>query len=199
MPRAKRVKARTESAPRLRRIIDTSALNDSGPDASEMVRRPRTRAECGDLGEALNPCPFLSCAYHLAIDVDEDTGSIKYNHPGKELWELEATCALRVAERGGLSNADVGKVLNVVREAAGTIISKSLDTLRVHLPVVYHEYVAGDVTRGIEPESEDVSAVKQALVGFLKTNDVTYGDDAETPVFAARPERRTRRRAGVWR
>ena len=42
---------------------------------------------------------FVSCKHHLYLDVNPATGSIKLNFPDKEIWELEHTCALDVAER----------------------------------------------------------------------------------------------------
>ena len=60
-------------------------------------RRPKVRSECEN-GE--RPCPFVSCKYHLYLDVNPETGSIKLNFPDSEVWELEETCALDVAMRG---------------------------------------------------------------------------------------------------
>jgi len=35
--------------------------------------------------------------------VNPSTGSIKLNFPDKEIWEMEETCALDVADRGGIT------------------------------------------------------------------------------------------------
>jgi len=77
------------------------------------LRRPRVRRECRD---GLRPCPFVSCKYHLYLDVNPETHSIKQNFPHKEVWELEETCALDVAERGGLTLEEVGDLMNLTRE-----------------------------------------------------------------------------------
>ena len=58
--------------------------------------KPRTRAECRDMDR---PCPFVSCKYHLYIDVHPVRGSIKLNFPDVEVWEMTDTCALDVADR----------------------------------------------------------------------------------------------------
>lgn len=60
------------------------------------VQRPRTRGECRG-GE--RPCPWAGCRYHLAVDVNEDNGSIKFNHPNTPIEEMTETCALDVADR----------------------------------------------------------------------------------------------------
>ncbi len=77
--------------------------------------RPRTRAECRS---GPRPCLYVSCRFHLYLDVNEATGSIKLNFPGVEPWELPETCALDIAERGGLTLEEIGRLLNVTRERA---------------------------------------------------------------------------------
>jgi hypothetical protein len=77
------------------------------------AKRPRTRAECLKMGR---PCLFVSCKHHLYLDVNPQTGSIKLNFPDREVWELKETCALDVAERGGLTLEEVGEILNLTRE-----------------------------------------------------------------------------------
>ena len=67
--------------------------------------RPVHRSACRE-GE--RPCLYVSCRYHLYLDVNPMTGSIKINFPDKEVWELEETCALDVAERGGITLEEVG-------------------------------------------------------------------------------------------
>lgn len=105
-------RARTES---IRRLSKTELLrgrveNPVDPDAAQ---RPRTRGECADVER---PCPFVSCRYHLYLDVHETRGAIKYNFPDLEVDELRETCALDVAEQGGLTLEEVGELLNVTRE-----------------------------------------------------------------------------------
>jgi len=62
------------------------------------------------------PCLYVSCRHHLYLDVNTQTGSVKFNFPDKEVWELEETCALDVAERGGITLEEVGKIMNLTRE-----------------------------------------------------------------------------------
>jgi hypothetical protein len=77
--------------------LDVEALtNGEIVEYPRDVQRPRTRGECRG-GE--RPCPWAGCRYHLAIDVNEDNGSIKFNHPNTPIEEMTETCALDVADR----------------------------------------------------------------------------------------------------
>ncbi len=50
------------------------------------------------------------------LDVSLRNGSIKLHFPDIEPWELEETCALDVADRGGETLERVGELANVTRE-----------------------------------------------------------------------------------
>jgi len=89
--------------------------------------RPKTRSECAD---GPRPCPFVSCKYHLYLDVKDETKSIKLNFPHLEVWELEHTCALDVAEQGGLTLEEVGHIMNLTRERVRQVEVVGLDKLR---------------------------------------------------------------------
>ena len=91
------------------------------------VDRPKTRGECLD---APRPCPFVSCKHHLYLDLDPRSGSIKLNHPTLEPWELEHTCSLDEADRGGMTLDLVGKLLNLTRERIRQVETRALLTLR---------------------------------------------------------------------
>ncbi len=85
--------------------------------------RPLTRGDC-EAGE--RPCPFLSCRYHLYLDVT-DAGSIRLNHPDLELHELTETCALDVADRQGATLEEVGSLMNVTRERIRQLETQALE------------------------------------------------------------------------
>ncbi len=89
--------------------------------------RPRSRADCAH-GE--RPCMFISCKHHLYLDVNPETGSIKLNFPDKEIWELEETCALDVADRGGITLEEVGTIMNLTRERIRQVETRGLLKLR---------------------------------------------------------------------
>jgi len=92
------------------------------------VERPKTRAECED---GIRPCPWAMCKYHLYLDVNPKTGTIRLNHPSKELWELKETCALDMSNDEQTLKT-IGKLLNVSRERARQIEVKGVELLRLH-------------------------------------------------------------------
>lgn len=79
----------------------------------ESYWRPETRGDCDDVPR---PCPFVSCRYHLFVDVSPRTGAIKLNFPDLEPDQLSESCCLDVAERGGASLEEVGEICNLTRE-----------------------------------------------------------------------------------
>jgi len=89
--------------------------------------RPRLRAECVN---GPRPCPFISCKHHLYLDINPTTGSIKLNFPDQELWDLAETCALDVADRGGVTLEEVGSLLNLTRERIRQLETHGLLKLR---------------------------------------------------------------------
>ncbi|XXF75626.1 sigma factor-like helix-turn-helix DNA-binding protein [Myxococcaceae bacterium GXIMD 01537] len=89
--------------------------------------RPRTRADCVN---GARPCLFVSCKHNLYLDVNPETGSIKLNFPDKEIQELEHTCALDVAEKGGITLEEVGEIMNLTRERIRQVETRGLMKLR---------------------------------------------------------------------
>ena len=88
--------------------------------------RPKSRTECLEMER---PCLYVSCRHHLYLDVNPETGSVKLNFPDKEPWELSCSCALDVAEAGGLTLEDVGSLLNLTRERARQVESIALQKI----------------------------------------------------------------------
>jgi DNA-directed RNA polymerase sigma subunit (sigma70/sigma32) len=66
----------------------------------------------------------------LALDVNPETGSIKLNHPDREVWELEETCSLDVADRGGVILDAVGVLMNLTRQRISQLETKALAALK---------------------------------------------------------------------
>ena len=89
--------------------------------------RPQARGECANVAR---PCPYVSCKYHLYIDVNPNTGSIKVNFPDREVWELGNSCALDVAEQGGITLEEVGEILNLTRERIRQVEVRGLMKLK---------------------------------------------------------------------
>jgi len=88
--------------------------------------RPKTRAECVDMER---PCPYVSCKYHLYIDVHPVRGSIKINFTDVEVWEMTETCALDIADRGGITLEEVGEIMNLTRERVRQVETAGLAKL----------------------------------------------------------------------
>ena len=89
--------------------------------------RPTARGECANVAR---PCPYVSCKYHLYIDVNPSTGSIKVNFPDREVWELQHSCALDVAQQGGITLEEVGEILNLTRERIRQVEVRGLAKLK---------------------------------------------------------------------
>lgn len=89
--------------------------------------RPQDRSECLSMAR---PCLYVSCRHHLYLDVNPRTGSIKLNFPEKEVWELEETCALDVADRGGITLEEVGHIMNLTRERIRQVEVRGLEKLK---------------------------------------------------------------------
>jgi len=104
---------------------ELARLAELYPDAGE--QRPETRGECVD---DEGPCPWVSCKHHLYLDVNEHNGNIKLNHPDKEPSEIGETCALRVADRGGVTLEEIGAIMNLTRERVRQIESRALARLK---------------------------------------------------------------------
>lgn len=94
-------------------------------------QRPRTRAECS---QELRPCPWVACKFHLYLDVNPETGSIKINFPDLEPWEMKDTCSLDVAGRGGITLEEVGEIMNLTRERIRQVEVRGLLKLKMGSP-----------------------------------------------------------------
>jgi hypothetical protein len=95
------------------------------------IPRPTSRAECS---EDIRPCPWVACKHHLYLDINPETGSIKINFPELEPWELKHTCALDVAERGGITLEEVGEIMNLTRERIRQVEVRGLLKLKMGSP-----------------------------------------------------------------
>jgi len=122
--RKREVRARTISVKRMtKRELEIGRMLYPETD----YEKPRTRAECLD---APRPCPYVSCQHHLFLDVSARTGAIKLNFPDLEVWEMNESCALDVADRGGTTLEDVGAIMNLTRERIRQVEVKALAKLQ---------------------------------------------------------------------
>lgn len=76
---------------------------------------PLNRGECEN---SVRPCPYISCIYHLYLDVSPKGGSIIQNFPDLEPHQLKETCALDVVYKNptGLTLEEVGDLFGLTRE-----------------------------------------------------------------------------------
>ena len=144
-----RQRARTMSRKEMARMFrQQKALGGLDPELQVLMAeieasRPKSRADCGN---GPRPCPYVSCKFNLYVDVNPRTGSVKMNFPDKELWELADTCALDVADRGGITLEEVGVIMNLTRERVRQLETRGLIKLRV---------IADDGPRKIPPPDDD--------------------------------------------
>ncbi|WP_437603456.1 sigma factor-like helix-turn-helix DNA-binding protein [Sorangium sp. So ce590] len=121
--RKREIRARTISVKRMtKRELEIGRMLYPETD----YYKPGTRAECVD---GPRPCPYVSCQHHLYLDVSARTGAIKLNFPDLEVWDMNETCALDVADRGGTTLEDVGAIMNLTRERIRQVEVKALAKL----------------------------------------------------------------------
>jgi hypothetical protein len=80
-------------------------------DTRGLPAMPRNRSECRG---AERPCPHMSCAHHLALDVTH-RGSVVVE-PDPDLAAMPDTCALDVADRGPHGLVEIGARMGLTRE-----------------------------------------------------------------------------------
>lgn len=166
--RKRDVRARTISVKRMtKRELEIGRLLYPETDYD----KPRRREECLD---GPRPCPFVSCKHHLYIDVSPRTGAIKLNFPDLEVWEMNESCALDVADRGGTTLEDVGAIMNLTRERIRQVEVKALAKLEALRDMMaLRDYVdEGPVGRRRLPKLS-----KADLAAGKKTEEVEHDDD----------------------
>ena len=105
----------------------------SGEDLE--YERPAYRGECINAGR---PCPYVSCRYHLYLDIDEISGGLRLNFPDLELEDMPMTCALDIAEKGGLTLEEISSVFHVTRERVRQMETIAIKKLQ-NKPIVKRE------------------------------------------------------------
>lgn len=122
------------SLPRRKRptTLSTRRLRRERASSAELLailddERPETRAQCRS---GPRPCLWVSCRFHLYLDVNQATGSVKLNFPHLEPWQLSESCALDLAEQGGLTLEAIGALLNLTRERARQLEQSGLAKLQ---------------------------------------------------------------------
>jgi len=142
---ARRTMSRKEMARQFRQQMAAGGV-DPELQAAHVRDRGTGRSRAADCATGPRPCPYVSCKFNLYVDVNPRTGSVKMNFPDKELWELADTCALDVADRGGITLEEVGVIMNLTRERVRQLETRGLTKLRV---------IADDGPRTIAPDDDD--------------------------------------------
>jgi len=124
--------------PRVRRRDTDPAVVVSRTELRSLVRLRVVEDELpelpwfrGDCANVPRPCPFVSCRHNLYLDVSS-RGAIRLNFPALEPGEMPAqsSCALDVAERGGMREDAVAATLNVNRRWVQKIEARAFRKLQ---------------------------------------------------------------------
>lgn len=124
--RARAVRAKTISIKRMtKRDLENGRLLFPAGEDDGSIPRPKTRGDCSGVPR---PCPFVSCSHHVYLDVSPRTGAVKLNFPDIEPDELppHRSCALDVADEGGITLEMLADVMNLTRERIRQIEVKAL-------------------------------------------------------------------------
>lgn len=114
------------------------------PEAARVAAsRPQTRGEC----PPCRPCPWVGCRHNTYLETT-DAGSItimRRDAAGSALepWDVDpaTSCSLDVAERGGMTLAQVAEAIgDVSRERARQIEQRAIVAVRADLPIGRTEY-----------------------------------------------------------
>ncbi len=145
-----------------KREIERGRMMAPPAETTDLYDRPKTRGECLSGEGAQRPCAFTSCAYHLLLDVDPSCGSIKINHPPTDdsdealvavLLAMPDTCALDVADRGGITLEECGVRANLVRERVRQLETDALVKAMTRVPHAA-EYLREDPSHGEHASAE---------------------------------------------
>jgi len=88
--------------------------------------RPRKRGDCVDVPR---PCPWVGCRHNLYLEVSRVSGGLHLNFPHLEPDEMQESCSLDVADRGGATLEVVGATLNLTRERIRQVELRALEGL----------------------------------------------------------------------
>lgn len=104
---------------------------DRGGDRQhEVHQRPRTRGECKD---GSRPCPWVSCRYHLYLDVTP-SGSLVLNRPDLQVDELQESCSLDEADEGPQTLEAVGALISLTRERTRQVEADAIRKVQERTP-----------------------------------------------------------------
>lgn len=174
-------RARTISVKRLgKRELERGRL--LYPDLD--VPRPATRADCIQGVNELRPCPFVSCKYHLFLDVSPRSGAIKVNFPHLEVHEMGETCTLDVADRGGAVREEIAPHMNLTRERVRQLETRGVAKLKALAELSRLAELAGVPDPHAEPRAPAETQDRESFVEELDTRTYARTDFAPAPSSA---------------
>ena len=106
--------------------------------------RPKARREC----PGYRPCPYVSCRYHLYLDVTR-RGRLRLNFPDTEVIDLDISCALDLSARGPKTLEQIGLIMGgISRERVRQIEQAALEALRRRGGIVLVDFLehGGELT-----------------------------------------------------
>ena len=131
-------------------------------NCNDLYVRPATRSDCmsGGINEE-RPCPFVSCQFHLATEVNAKNGNLKLVFPGLPIEKMEETCVLDIADKGENTLEEVAKHINCTRERVRQIANVAIGRLHKNGSAKrLAEECYADVGPQDEEETRDLVAVK---------------------------------------
>lgn len=143
------------------------------------LRRPRTRGECPPAAE---PCRFVTCRHHLWTERVLDRLGRVLDFRETAAWgDTEHTCALREAERGGLTLDRIARIYGLSRERIRQIEGEALRRCRRLIDVGDSTEGEGSGADGLhrDPTSEDTGLPERH--GRDDTGLPEFGDEDSTP------------------
>ena len=146
--------------------VRKEALTPEDEALLESVERPRTRLDCMPGGmNAARPCPFLSCRYHLGVEIahNADTGEPQWMRHMLE-WEEDGgpSCALDVADQGARMPTEVGVITGMTKQGAVFVVKRALAALDDAAQDAGIE--PQDLLRGIDAMREEAAMDRSAVL-----------------------------------
>ena len=182
--RKRAVRARTISVKRMtKRELELGRMLFPETD----YEKPKTRAECH---EGMRPCPFVSCKYHLFLDVQPKTGAIKLNFPDIEVEDMTESCSLDIADRGGTTLEEVGAIMNLTRERIRQLEVRAMAKVKSLSEMeALRDFVdEGPVGKRRLPVLQAADVDEDEDIEETSDDEDEIDDDAPVPAVAAVPD-----------
>jgi hypothetical protein len=106
-------------------VLSEQILYPVDPEDSELPTRPKTRADCARVPR---PCPYVSCRHNLFLDVEKKNITLNFEEP-EDMHPL-GSCALDVAEQGGLTSQEIATLMSLDLSKEVKLEDKAIRKLR---------------------------------------------------------------------